>query len=113
MYSTPWTATFDWPIMASRALKNGGPAIEPTLPSSRVPRAKIIVERRQDSEVRSFRVMEKVLRSESSAERVETVVNPRGWIGAGEQSVTGIERSRKSRGFSSMMGDEKEGRKLR
>ena len=63
--------------MASRAPKGGGPAKEPILPSSTVPQAKTIVTRRQGYEVRSFRVMEKMPRSERSAETVEMVVNPR------------------------------------
>ena len=47
----------DEPTRSERALKKGGPAKMPTLPSSRVPRAKMMVMGRQRLERTSLRVM--------------------------------------------------------
>jgi hypothetical protein len=55
--------------MSARALKNGGPAREPTFPSSNVPRANMTVTGAQTPFTRSFRVTSQLsLATRSAAE---------------------------------------------
>ena len=87
-YSTPWTVTAEEPTMSVSALKNGGPASEPTLPSSRVPRAKMMVMGAQTPLRRPLRVGERFWR---------------GWRGVGKELARWVRRVVRRRRVGSML----------